>query len=110
MQAWPQSIKCAALVNQVPAHAVQCDTGFAAGCAAWYPLMLQLREEWAQRQSSTGLQVLVLDNIGIGRSSCPADPKLYTTTAMAYDALAVAVSQAPGSVGLQGCVHASPAW
>mmetsp|Transcript_30747 Transcript_30747/g.78571 ORF Transcript_30747/g.78571 Transcript_30747/m.78571 type:complete len:367 (-) Transcript_30747:395-1495(-) len=62
--------------------------GFAAPSNAWYTMMGQLRA--LHRKGGAGtLELLLLDNIGIGKSSCPADKTLYTTTAMAHDALEV---------------------
>ncbi|MEW5302199.1 MAG: hypothetical protein WDW36_005003 [Sanguina aurantia] len=54
-----------------------------------HPALVPQGEAITDESQSRTLQVVVFDNRGIGKSSCPASLKLYSTTLMADDAVAL---------------------
>lgn len=58
-----------------------------------HPALVPQGEAITDESQSRTLQVVVFDNRGIGKSSCPASLKLYSTTLMADDAVALMVRQ-----------------
>mmetsp|Transcript_18336 Transcript_18336/g.31377 ORF Transcript_18336/g.31377 Transcript_18336/m.31377 type:complete len:393 (-) Transcript_18336:597-1775(-) len=60
--------------------------GFAASREAWYPLLTQLTRFWSMTTGGP-LEVLLMDNRGVGSSSTPEHKSDYTTDAFAMDVL-----------------------
>ncbi|KAF5839574.1 Alpha/Beta hydrolase protein [Dunaliella salina] len=64
--------------------------GFAAGADAWQPMLLEMKELWGrQADKATVLEVLCIENRGLGKSSSPKKKSQYSTTILAGDVLSV---------------------
>uniref|UniRef100_A0A7S3QYD1 AB hydrolase-1 domain-containing protein n=2 Tax=Dunaliella tertiolecta TaxID=3047 RepID=A0A7S3QYD1_DUNTE len=78
---------CSKAKERVRLVAIQ---GFAAGAEAWQPLLLEMKELWGkQMDQTTVLEVLCIENRGLGKSSSPKKKSQYSTTILARDVLSV---------------------